>query len=62
MDELENVEFLKKLAREAEKLGSPHLCPNEFWASAYKQIARGAGLLWRLLEQSGNNEKPAHRD
>jgi hypothetical protein len=57
MDEIHNVTLLKQLAKQAEQLNQPHLTSNPHWQKAYSQLAHGASLLWRLLEQSGPSGK-----
>lgn len=55
---INDINLLKMLAKQAEELAQPHMTQNPHWVSAYKQLARGSALLWRLLEQSGPNNKP----
>ena len=59
MEEIHDVKLLKKLARQAEAKLPDHMTANPHYKAAYQQIARGTSLLWRLLEQSGSQEKPA---
>jgi hypothetical protein len=61
MNELRNIDFLKKLAKESGELAKEDVTPNEYWRGAYKQLARGSSLLWRLLEQQGGQEKYAEK-
>ena len=53
--EIHDVELLKKLTRQAERLAQPHNTANIHWRKAYSQIASGTALLWRLIEQSSGN-------
>jgi hypothetical protein len=60
MEEIHNIDLLKKLASQAEKLSQSHMTENPYWRNAYKLIALGTSLLWRLLDQGGQ-EKPIRR-
>ncbi len=57
MEELQNIQFLKSLAKEAQKLSIAPNVHNAEWQKAYKFIAQGSALLWRLIEQSGQQEQ-----
>lgn len=60
--EIHDIALLKRLTKEAEELTEKTLDGNPHWHKAYKQIAAGTGLLWRLIEQAGNGGgKPVKR-
>lgn len=57
MDELHNITLLKKLSAQAGKLANPETTKAPHLRAAYEHIARGTGLLWRLIEQGGGGQR-----
>jgi hypothetical protein len=54
MKTLENIQLLKKLTKEAEEKANS--TRDIYYQTAYKSIASGTALLWRLIDQDRGSQ------